>query len=293
MSKTPTLSALSDHLADLVAAVGPSIVGVRGRRRFGTGIVWDAEHVVTTAHAVGRGSDVSLALPDGTSAPATVVGRDRATDLALLKTEAALPVAPAWSDAAGLAVGHLVVVLGRPGRAARATLGMVSAVSDEPWNTPLGGQVDRFLSVDANLPAGFSGGPLVDSTGAVVGLNTRGLIRGGTTLPTATVRRAVEAITERGDLRPGYLGVIIQPAERDGTPGLLVTGLAKDGPASRAGLQPGDLIVEVTGQATTSVEELAAALHGTADTDVSVVALSGGERIETTARVAERRRKAC
>ena len=291
MSKTPSLSALNDQLADLVDAVAPSLVGVRGTRRFASGVIWDDHHVVTTAHAVGRSGATTLTLPDGTSAPATVVGRDRATDLALLHTDATLPAPAPWADGA-LRVGHLVLVAGRPGRSARATLGMVSAVSETTWHTPLGGHVDRFVEVDANLPPGFSGGPLVDATGAVVGLNTRGLVRGGATLPTATVRRVVEAITERGDLRPGYLGVIIQPAERDGQTGLLVTGLAKDGPAARAGLQPGDLIVEVQGQPTATVESLAAALHGTADSDVTVVALSGGERLETTAHVAERRRRA-
>ena len=167
------LLSLSQSIASLVERLAPSIVRVEARRRRGaTGIVWSNEgHILTTSHSVENEGQIQINLPEGRSVTAEFVGRDPSTDLALLKTEATglTPLAPAPLD--GVKVGHLVLALGHPGRTTRATLGIVSALGDE-WRTHAGGRIHRYLETDADLPPGFSGGPLVDAQGRFLGLLT-------------------------------------------------------------------------------------------------------------------------
>lgn len=260
------LQSLSQSLASVVERVAPSIVRVEARRRRGaSGIVWGTEgHIVTTSHAVEHEGHIQLGLPDGRTVSAELVGRDASTDLALLKADATqlipLPTAP-LDD---VKVGHLVVTVARPGRTARATLGMLST-HGEGWRTHAGGKVDRYLETDADLPPGFSGGALVDTQGRLVGLLTAAFSRtAAVVIPHDTLTRVTASLKEHGGVRRGYLGVGAYPVripqhlvERAGTEGGLVfLSVDPDGPAQKAGLLLGDVLVSLGGQSLHRVEDL-------------------------------------
>ncbi|WP_257462246.1 S1C family serine protease [Archangium lipolyticum] len=260
------LHALSQSLASIVERVAPSIVRVEARRRHGaTGIVWSAEgHIVTTHHAIEHEGSISIGLSDGRSVSAELVGRDPSTDLALLKADVSGLTALAPTPLQELKVGHLVLALGRPGRTARATLGIVSAFG-EGWRTFAGGRIDRYLETDADLPPGFSGGALVDAQGRFLGLLTAALSRtAAVAIPGETVSRVTQALRQHGGIRRGYLGVGAHPVRlpqglgaRVGSEGgLILLTVEPDGPADKAGLLIGDVLVSLGGQPLHSIEEL-------------------------------------
>ena len=178
-----------------------------------SGIVWSSDGTIVTAHhVIERDDSIEVGLPDGGTAPATLAGRDPTTDIAVLRASAAGLAEPRWRGADSLRVGNIVLALGRPGKNVLATMGIVSALG-ESWRTPAGGRLDRYLQTDVVMYPGFSGGPLVDSQGSVVGLNTSALSRGAAlAVPFGTLGRVVEALLSRGRIRHGYLGVGAQPA---------------------------------------------------------------------------------
>ena len=272
---------LSDAMAGIVESAGRSVVRVEGRRRLAaSGVVWSAEGVILTAHHVVHADDeIGIGLPDGNSAGARLVGRDPSTDLAVLRTDAPGLVAVERTAGQELHVGHLVLALGRPGRTAQATLGIVSALGGE-WRTPAGGLVDRYLQTDVVMYPGFSGGPLVDVGGRLVGMNTSALLRGvSLSVPVPTLERVVESMLTHGRVRRGYLGVGAQPvrlpqaiAQQLGQEtGLLLASVNAGGPADTAGLLLGDTLVALDGQPLRHMDDLVASL--------------GGERIGQEARI--------
>jgi S1-C subfamily serine protease len=276
------LSELSDELADAVASASASIVHLRGTRFPACGTMWAENLAVTVAHVLGPNDRGVVVLPSGEDAKAEVVGRDRSTDLALLKIDAKLPV-PSWTDDVPR-VGNLVLALGLGrGNANRATLGMVSGVSGG-WRTRGGGEIDSYIEVDGTLPHGFSGGPLVSAEGALFGINSHRLLRSGVTVPTTTMRRVVEHLSQHGGFRRGYLGVGVQPvalpkpvAEELGRArGVLVISVAAEGPAEQAGVMLGDVLLEVDGVALQGLEDLLAALSTRANVKAGLKLLRAG-----------------
>jgi S1-C subfamily serine protease len=285
------LSTLNERLADLVADVGNTLLTVAaGRRHPSTATPWAEDLAVTTSRALRGASTATVRLPDGNVVEAAVVGTDAGTDLAVLRVPGLKP--PRWSEGHDLRVGHLVVVLGRPGENAGVDLGIVSGLGGA-WQSPHGGSIDRWIDVQGSLPPGYSGGPLVALDGSVVGVNSRGLLRGGTTVPTATVRRVVEELLAHGRVRRGWLGIGAQGATlaaSDATVAgqpraVLVGSVATGSPAEAGGLRVGDLLVSLDGQALQGVEDLWAALSGDrVDRDLVAVVLRGGVRVEVTLR---------
>jgi S1-C subfamily serine protease len=268
-----SLKNFSDALAATVQAASPAIVRVEARRRLpASGIVWSADGVIVTAHhVVEEDEGISVGLPGGPAVPAELVGRDPTTDLAVLRAQATDLTPATWAGLDTLAVGHLVLALGRPGKTVQATLGIVSALSEGSWRTPAGGDVDRYLQTDLVMYPGFSGGPLVDVTGQVLGVNTSALLRGvSLALPTPTVGRVVETLLTHGRVRRGYLGVGAQPVrlpERLGQQlsqetGLLLVSVEPDSPAEQGGLTLGDTIVTLDGQPVRHLDDLLGLLSG-------------------------------
>jgi S1-C subfamily serine protease len=294
------LQNFSDALAGVVATAGESIVRVEARRRLpATGIIWSEDGVIVTAHHVIRKDEnIRIGLPDGSTATANLAGRDPTTDLAVLRADASGLAAPAWAGPESLAVGHFVLALGRPGRTVQATLGIVSALSEGDWRTPAGGQLDRYLQTDVVMYPGFSGGPLIDVSGQVVGLNTSHLLRGvAMAVPSPSLNTIVEALLEHGHIRRGYLGVGAQPArlpeglaaELEQETGLLLVSVDSGSPADQGGLAMGDTIVTFDGQPVRHLDDLLAMLGGDrVGAEVSVRILRGGQLQEESVVVGER-----
>ena len=212
---TELLSTLSNALADTVASSGESVVRVSARRRLpATGIVWSADGLIVTSHHVVEHEDnITVGLPDGRSVKATLVGRDPTTDVAVLRAEATGLKPAAWAGPESLRVGHLVLALGRTGQTVQAVLGIVSALG-QGWRTGAGGEIDRYLQTDVVMYPGFSGGPLVNSEGEVLGLNTSGLAHGSAlTIPVKAAWRIADALAKHGSVKRGYLGVRTQTVD--------------------------------------------------------------------------------
>ena len=297
---TEILSSLSDELAQVVAGAGPVAVRVEARRRLSaSGIVWSTDGTIVTAlHAVERDENISVGLPDGGTIPATLVGRDPTTDVAVLRVAATDLAATTWSDVDNARVGHLVLALGRPGGSVMATLGVISAL-DETWRTPAGGQIDRYLQTDVVMYPGFSGGPLVDATGRVLGLNTSALLRGiALAVPSSTLRRVVKSLLSNGRIRRGYLGIGAQPVrlpealtqEFSQETGLLVFSVAPDSPAEKGTLLLGDIIVALDGHPTRHLDDLLTRLNGdSVGAKLPVRIVRGGQGQELVVTIGERK----
>lgn len=265
-----SLTSLSNAMAGLVEAAGPSIVRVEARRRLpASGIVYSADGLIVTAnHVVEQDDTITLGFADGSTVSATLVGRDPATDVALLRAERGGLIPATWVDAGDLKVGNLVLALGRPGRTVQATLGIVSALGGA-WRTGAGGEIDHYLQTDVVMYPGFSGGPLVEAGGRIAGLNSSALARGvSAAVPAATVKRVVDALAAHGKMPRGYLGVGVQPVRlSDGLQqsvgqetGLMVMSVEENSPAQQGGLAQGDVIVALDNQPVRGVDELQAAL---------------------------------
>ena len=256
------LAQLSDQLADAVAKASRAVVSVHGRPRLpSTGVHWRDGIVVTTEATVRRDTDLTVTLPDGRSVPATLAGRDRATDLVALRIPAGELAVAELGDPTQLRPGHLVLALARlgpPPGGPRVAFGAVSVTGDR-WRCWKGGEIDLWLQSDLTLYPGFGGGPLVDAEGSIHGINSGGLSRPlATTIPVSTVDRVLEQLLRRGFVPRGWLGAAMQavrftPAlrerlglERDG--GLVLLSVEPDSPSSLAGLLVGDVIIGLDGR---------------------------------------------
>jgi S1-C subfamily serine protease len=264
------ISSLSQELAEAVARAGRHVVRIEGRRRGpSSGVVWSTDGlVVTNHHVLERDEGIAIGLTNGVATTARVVGRDPGTDLALLRVEASGLDAPAWSEAEGLRVGALGLAVSRPGRSARARLGIVSALGDS-WRTPAGGRLDRYVETDLGIEPGFSGSALAGADGALLGLNTAGLLRGKSlAVPPATLRRVTEALLAHGQVPRAYLGIGTYPVDLPGSlhestgqaAALVVLSVQPGSAAATAGLLLGDVLLAMDGHRLTHPRELLALL---------------------------------
>lgn len=267
-----TLKDLSDNIASLVQAAGPHVVRVEARRRLpATGVVFSADGlIVTSNHVVERDDEIQVGLADGTTQAATLVGRDAQTDVALLRANTTGLSPATWQSADQLRVGHIVVALGRPGQTVQATWGIISALGN-PWRTPSGGQIERYLQTDVAMYPGFSGGPLLTADGSFAGINSSALLRGiSVTIPSPTIARVVETLVAHGQMPRGYLGIGIQPVrlsealqqQTGQETGLMVMSVETGSPAASGGLLQGDILIGLDGQALRQVDDLQAQLTG-------------------------------
>jgi S1-C subfamily serine protease len=241
------LSELSSQLAAAVENAANSIVAIHARRRIpSSGVVWRDGVVVAASHTVRRDDDIPITLPSGDSAVAKVAGRDAATDLIALRVDGTRSHVASRADVSSLRVGSLVLAVGRPGRDVSASFGIVSAVG-EGWRTWQGARIDKVLRLDVAVYDGFSGGPLVDASGGVVGVNNSALARGTPlALPAAAVDRVVDELLERGHVRRPFIGIAVQPVALSAAlvkqhglsseGGLLIVSIAENTPAEKAGM---------------------------------------------------------
>ena len=289
---------MSNELAGVVETAGSAVVRVEGRRRLSaSGIVWSKDGVIVTAHHVlERDDGLILGFGGEEKVAAELVGRDPGTDLAVLRSDQKGMKPGDWIDADSVRVGHLVLALGRPGRTVQATLGIVSALGTS-WRTAAGGMVDRYLQTDVVMYPGFSGGPLVNVEGKVLGLNTSALRGVSLAIPTSTVRRVVDAILAHGKVRRGYLGVGVQPVrlpqalakELGQETGLILVSVEPGSPADKAGLMLGDTLLSVDGAPVRQLDELLDLLsHEFVDREVVLRILRAGGVLEQKVMIGER-----
>jgi len=237
--------------------VADEIAALRGLRPDGTtaeevgsGVIVEQDGVIlTNYHVVANSGQIDVALADGRRFAATLIGADAASDLAVLRIDAAhLPVAT-WGDSDTIETGEMVWAIGNPfGLDRTITYGIVSAVGrrgvlDSPYQ--------EFLQTDASINPGNSGGPLVDVHGHVMGITTAIVGRSNTgigfAIPSNTARRVCEQILATGHVERGYVGMALRPAS-SGAFGAEVVAVEKQSPAAQAGLEPGDLVVRFDGE---------------------------------------------
>ncbi len=257
------LARFSDALAALAASAGTLVVGLRaGKGRLSSGVLWRDGAIVTSEQALAEAEDYVAVLPGGADARATLAGRDRATNIAVLRVEAGAaertrtePVGP----------GALALALGTDGAGGcTARLAVIHRVGPA-WHSMAGGRIDRLVRLDARLSGTEEGGPVLDARGGLLGISTLGPRRRALVIPHATVERALDPLLAEGRVARGWLGVALHPvalpdalrAAAECDAGLMVVALNAGGPAERAGVLPGDILLAVDGTRSTSLRALA------------------------------------
>jgi putative serine protease PepD len=260
----------------------------------GSGFVIDEEgHIVTNHHVVEGADSVRVRFSDGSEAQATVVGSDPSTDIAVLELENVdRDLQPLeLGSAESLQIGDPVIAIGSPfGLEGTVTAGIVSGL-DRSIRAPDGFTIDGVIQTDAALNSGNSGGPLLDGDGRVVGVNAQiesgngGNVGIGYAVPIETAREVVDQLLESGEVEHAYLGVRLEEAED----GVRLAEIVDGSPADDAGLQAGDVVTEVDGQAVETVAELRAAVSAKQPGDrVTVQIERGGDTRSIEVRLGER-----
>ena len=295
------LTDFSNILTSAAEKGGASTILVDARKRYpASGIACAEDLVITADHVITReDNDIKVGLPDGKSLKATVAGRDPGSDLAVLRL-AEKALTPARTSEA-VKVGQLVLAVGRPSDAGiQASWGIVTAIAG-PTRTHRGGMLEQYIKTETTPYPGFSGGPLLNTEGEVLGLNTSGLSHhSALTIPVSVAWRVADALAQHGSVKRGYLGVRTQPVEipegarnalkRDQISGLLVLWLEENGPAQTGGLFVGDTIVAIGGQSASEPDDLFAALTSeTVGKPIAVEVLRGGKPETVNVTVGERK----
>lgn len=280
------LTDFSNNLTSAVEKGGGGTILVDARKRYpASGIAYAEDLILTADHVVKRDEDIKVILPDGKVSKATIAGRDPGSDLALLRL--ADKVLKPATTSENVKVGQLVLALGRPsGAGVQASWGIVTAISG-PARTHRGGMLDEYIQSETTPYPGFSGGPLINTDGEVIGLNTSGLTRGSSlTIPVKLAWRIADSLAKHGTVKRGYLGVRTQPVSN----GLLVLWLEEGGPAEKGGLLVGDILTAVGGQKVSDPDDLFSALNNdTVGKSTPVEVLRGGKPETVNVTVGERK----
>ena len=299
-----SLAAFSDDLARLIEQTGPSVVALQARRSYpSSGVIVQPGVVITAAHTLRREDGIAALTPDGATTAATLVGVDATTDIAVLRLESSQGTPITFGDAAVVKPGHFVVAIARSADGSLAASAGIVARTGGEWRTWRGGQIDRRIQLDGGLWGGFSGGPVVDARGGVIGIGTSALSRGrAVVIPGSVLQRVSEQLLVRGRVSHAYIGAAVQPVELpsglrsqlniSGAHGLIVISTVAQGPAEAAGITLGDTLLTLEGKSLADVDDLKAAL--TADRigkPVKVAYLRGGQLATADVIVGERPRE--
>jgi len=303
------LDAYSRAVMSTYASASPAVVAVLARDRSGgrggagSGFVFTPDGLIlTNSHVVHGAQTLAVLTPQGLKLDAHLIGDDPHTDLALLKVDPRSPLATvALGSAAALKVGQLVVAIGNPmGFESTVTAGVVSALGRSLRSTT-GRLIDDVIQTDAALNPGNSGGPLLDTSGRVVGVNTA-IIAGAQGICFATsidtARSVVTELLRHGRVRRASLGIAAQNASLprryvhffslSADSAVRVMEVTPDGPAARAGIEQGDLLVELDGTPCLSIDHLHRQLSlDRIDVPTTVAVLRRDRRIELTLRPVE------
>lgn len=282
----------SDQLATAVHQAGRAVFAVNGRPRVpSSGVLWRAGLIVTANHTVQTDDDLTVTTPNGGALPATVLGRESALDIAVLRVDASEAAVAELADSDAVRVGHIVLAVGAGTRASYGVVSAIGAAGSGRWGSDV-------FSLDLTLYPGFSGGPLVDARGAVVGVNTSGTSRHRQlAIPAKAVSRVVEAVMRHGRIPQAYLGVSTQQVRMPESfrgegeaqrTALIVVDVENGSPAAR-GLLVGDVIVAVDGTAIGDPLELRSVLRPERiGRHVRTSVIRAGQRLDVDLTVGER-----
>lgn len=263
-----------------------------GRRGFGSGVVWDNEgRILTNAHIIGRVTDVEVAFADdgGKSYQAKVLGQDRFSDVALIQIEGAektklRPISK--GDSTKLSTGQFVLALANPfGEKVSATFGIVTNAS-----ATLGGRMpwsDNVIVTDAKLNPGYSGGPLVDSSGKMVGMNTAYFANRGIAIPVNSLVETAKNLSVEGGIKRAYLGIVSDTIslpqevaeEIKQEEGLIVYSVESGTPAKKGGVTVGDIVVKLNSKPVTNFYDLRRLLSSEVIGKPTVLSVLRGEKL--------------
>jgi len=268
----------------------------------GSGVIVSPEgYLLTNNHVIEGADEIDVQLADGRQGSARVIGTDVDTDLAVLKVELErLPVI-SFGDSPSLQVGDVVLAIGNPFNVGQTvTAGIVSALGRNQLGLST---FENFIQTDAAINPGNSGGALVDVRGNLVGINTAIFSRSGGSLgigfaiPVATARQVLESLVRDGHVTRGWIGVeprdlTPEIAESFGLPvksGVLITGVLQDGPASKGGLRPGDVVVKIGGASINNTVELLATVSALKPQARAVLGVQRGDKaLDLTLTVGQR-----
>lgn len=267
------LQSFSNAVTQLAEDVSPSVVSVNSGRRSGTGIVWSADGLVVTAsHVVGHSGNLTVTLSDGKEVEAKVLGADPYTDTALLKVEATGLKPVGLGSAENIKVGQFVLALANPyGKKASATSGIITS-SRRSMRGFWGVMIEDAVVSDAKLNPGYSGGPLVDASGRLIGMNVAYFAGRGVAVSVEGLKETASKISRDGRVKKGFLGVVVEGIELPGDlanssevgqdEGLLVRAVEPGSPARNAGVSIGDVILKLGETKASDEYELHKALSG-------------------------------
>lgn len=296
---------LSDALAQATQTAAASAVAVHTESRgSSSGVIWRPGVVVTAEHALRRDEEIYVTQPDGRIVTATLAGRDPSTDLAVLKfAESSITASPVpqFGDSTAIRPGSLALVVGRTRASGPvAALGVVSLVAPhrQAWT---GASLAPYIRLDVSLQPTASGGAVVDARGLIIGIATPRFGRFGViAIPAATVNSVADTLLQKGRVPRGYLGVGLQPVrlpealrqslQREEKAAAIVLEVEHEGPAHKAGIVIGDIVVALAGQQISRLEDIHAQLHGAAIGKLlELKFIRGGALQQTGITVGERR----
>jgi len=283
---TDLLGSFSSAVAAVVAKAAPAIVSVHSHRARAAGFVWKAGLIVTADEALAEEGEISIKLADGTARPASIVGRDHTTDIALLRFDAN-QMAPARLSPTVPTLGSLAIVVAAARGTPSAALGVVS-LAGGGWRSLRGGEIDARVELDVRLHHSQQGGLALDASGEAFGMAVLGPRR-VLVIPTATIERVASRLETHGRIARGYLGVGLQAVKLDDGIGAMVMSVDKTGPSAAAGIRQGDVIVSWNDEKVSGVRQLLRSLGP--DSVGSVVELlvrRGGEPIRFKLTIGER-----
>jgi len=296
-----TWQQLSKEISESVARAGRAVVAVDGGSgHTSSGILWRSDLVLTAAHTIRRNADIHIIPRPGYSVRAQLAGRGPGADVALLRTNQEIGGDYAeFGDTAALAVGEIVVAIARTRRGNLvASSGILSGLMGE-WQFGRT-RIDQFIRPDLTLYSGFSGGVLIGADGKVLGMNTSGVARGKPiTIPSSTLTRIAEELSERGHLRSPYIGVVMQPVpipeslqKASGitaASGLLVMHVEAGGPADNAGVLLGDVLIQLDEERFDDLSDFQDILRRSGiNQDVKATLIRGGQKVELAIKIGER-----
>jgi S1-C subfamily serine protease len=248
------LSALSDVLVERVRRAQPLVarIEVEGHP-MRSGTLWRKNVVVAAEQALVRIADAKVILGDGSSFAAQLAGRDPGTNVAALKLDGTPDPAPIV--AAEPHPGALALAFGADDAGVSVRLGVIHSVGPT-WHSRAGGRIDRRIMLDMTLSGRQEGGPVLDAGGGLLGISTLGPRRRVLVIPTATVEGVLEPLLSKGRVERGWLGLALQPVlvpeamqgAAGQSRGLMIMGVAKDGPAAQAGVLAGDILMTIGGE---------------------------------------------